>query len=179
MDKYSCQDIVFKLVRLIPNRKALKNSSYLIDKKDSLCFASEFCSTNPAGGIELNEKMFEDHKINRQEFVNELMEELNNVVDPETGEKIVEWVQTREALFKGENTKNFPSILFNLTNDYGVSRNLFTDLVTVNVTHKKISGGHRQKGVFLFDKQMKIVPFCITELYQFIVNCFNENSPSK
>ena len=179
MDKYNCQDVVFKLVRLIPNRKALKKSSYIIDKDNSLCFASEFCSTNPAGGIELNEKMFNKLGINRQKFIDEIIKELDKVVDPVTGAKIVEWAQTRESLFKGNNIFKFPPILFNLKDDYGVNWNLFTDLISVNVTHKKISGGHRRKGVFLFNGQLTSVPSSITELYKFVINFFNENSPGK
>jgi len=179
MDKYSCQDMVFKLVRLIPKRKALKSSSYIIDKNNSLCFASEFCSTNPAGGIELNDEALENQGIVRQDFIDELFAELNNIEDPETGEKVFEWVQTREDLYKGGKIDNFPPIIFNLANDYGVSWNLFTDLVTANVTHKKISGGHRQKGVFLIDKQVNGIPTSIAELYQFIVSHFNESSSDK
>jgi predicted AlkP superfamily phosphohydrolase/phosphomutase len=179
MDKYNCQDIVFKLVRLIPNREALKKSSYIIDKENSLCFASEFCSTNPAGGIELNEKLLKTRDISRHELVNEVIKELNQIVDSTTGEKVVEWVRTRESLFKGKNNHKYPPILFNLKEDYGVNWNLFTDLISVNVTHKKISGGHRKKGVFIFDEPLYQHPMDITKLYSFILKIFYENSPSK
>lgn len=179
MDKYNCHDIFFKMVRFIPNRKVLKKSSYIIDKENSLCFASEFCSTNPAGGIELNEKVLQELGIKSQAFVDELIEDLSKVTDPATGDNIFEWVQTRETLFGGKYIHMFPPIIFNLKEDYGVNWNLFTDLIGVNVTHKKISGGHREKGVFLFDEPLNSFPSNITELYSFILNIFHENSSNK
>ena len=101
------------------------------------------------------------------------------VTDPATGDNIFEWVQTRETLFGGKYIHMFPPIVFNLKEDYGVNWNLFTDLIGVNVTHKKISGGHREKGVFLFDEPLNSFPSNITELHSFILNIFHENSSNK
>lgn len=172
MDKYNCQDVVFKLVRWIPNRKALKKSSYIIDKEQSLCFASEFCSTNPAGGIELNEKAIAKQGLILESFVDDLIKKLRVIKDPATGENIFEWVKKRDSLFHGRHKKEYPPVLFNLREEYGTNWNLFTDLIGVNVTHKKISGGHRKKGVFVFDKPLSRVPENITDLHDFILNHF-------
>lgn len=172
MDKYNCQDIVFKFVRFIPNRKALKKSSYIIDKKQSLCFASEFCSTNPAGGIELNRQAIEKQGLNYDSFVEEVIGSLRKIKDPSTEDTIFDWVDKRDSLFTGKYREKFPPVLFNLKEEYGTNWNLFTELISVNVTHKKISGGHRKKGVFLFDKPVNNTPLQITDLNDFVLSYF-------
>ena len=45
-------------------------------------------------------------------------------------------------------SKYFPDILFKLNEKYGVSWQLYSPLFSINPTHKKISGGHKQYGVF-------------------------------
>ena len=56
------------------------------------------------------------------------------------------------VLFNGEFIERFPDILFEMNPCLGISWNLHTDLFTLNPTHKKISGGHKEDGVLFMNK---------------------------
>lgn len=61
------------------------------------------------------------------------------------------WVKNRESVYTGKYLKQFPDILFSMDHRLGVAWNLHTDLFTINPTHKKISGGHKEYGVLIMN----------------------------
>ena len=144
LSKYGLQDWIYKIAKFVPNRKALKKSTYLINKESSAVSLSNLCGTNPYGGIDIKGDTVEEYEILRDKTINELMD-LNKTI----GETVVKWVKKREEIYRGQYEDRLPDILFELEDDYGVGMDFFTSDITPNYSYKKISGGHKREAVLL------------------------------
>lgn len=147
--EHDLEDWVFRVARLVPNRKALKRSAHIVSWGENLAQASYFAGTNPFGGIEVNREKLDEKAIDYEAFRGALIEEILKLEDPTTGQRIARWARRREDVHKGRCLEVYPDVLFELEDAYGVNWALHTDLVAPNPTHKKISGGHTLEGVFL------------------------------
>ena len=133
---------LYRIGRLIPKRtrKALKKSSYLIDKENSLAWVSDLGGGAPVGGIEINPKFdrsSQEYK-NTAASVLECLEKMNHG----TEEHVVQWAKVREE------NNFYPDVIFELDPHFSVGRSLFCPLVEKNPRHRIISGGHKKEGVF-------------------------------
>ena len=140
------QDWIYKIAKFIPNRKALKKSTYLFNKESSAVSLSNICGTNPFGGIDIKAETKEGYEVLRDRVIKELWG-LNETL----GKDVFKWVKRREELYSGKHEKKIPDIVFELDGEYGVGMDFFTSYVTPNYTHKKISGGHKPEAVLLTD----------------------------
>lgn len=74
------------------------------------------------GAIYVNQKGREPRGIvdpnDREGIITDLKNDLREVVDPETGENIVETVRTREELFHGDHVDEAPDVLLSLSDGY-------------------------------------------------------------
>lgn len=138
------QDWIYRIAKLIPNRKALKKSTYLIDKNSSRVTLSNLCGTNPYGGLDINASTDEEYERLREELINELAG-LNTTL----GLPVVKWVGRREEIYSGKHKDRLPDVLFELDDEYGVGMDMFSPSITRNYTHRKISGGHKREAVLL------------------------------
>jgi len=162
--KLELQDLMYKIAKCVPNKKALRKASYLVDNEKSLAYASGFCSTNPFGGIEVKK----DEKY--EELRSQIIKDLNEYLPEDT----VRWVKRREELYQGEYLDKYPDIVFELNEDYGINWDLFTSLISENYTHRKISGGHRKEGILAVWPKIKKseieIPTSIIAIKDFILN---------
>ncbi len=142
MHEHNLEDYISKIARFVPNAKSIKKGKHITKKSSNLAYASDFNGTNPFGGVCINKDLAEDYEATRQD----VMELLSAAQDK--GKPIVDWIMPREEMFSGPYIDRLPDILFCLKPEYGVNWNLHTREVTVNPTHKKISGGHKEYGVF-------------------------------
>ena len=142
--KLDLQDWIYRIAKFIPNRKALKKSTYLIDSAGSAVTLSNLCGTNPYGGLDIRPGSDGEYEDLREKVIGELMD-LNDSL----GVDAVKWAGKKEDLYSGRNDKRLPDVLFELHEEYGVGMDLFCDLITENFTHKKISGGHKIEAVLL------------------------------
>lgn len=157
MSKHGLQDWIYKVAKFVPYRKALKKSTYLIDKENSSVTLSNLCGTNPYGGFDIKGKTTEEYEKIREGVINELLT-LNDAF----GETIIKWAKKRELIYTGKHEKRLPDIFFELNEEYGVGLDLFAQPITPNYTHGKISGGHKREAVLLVyrndDKIKNIIP---------------------
>jgi predicted AlkP superfamily phosphohydrolase/phosphomutase len=144
LSKYGYQDCIYKIAKFIPHRKALKKSSYLINKEDSFASLSNICGTNPYGGIDIKAASDREYEKLRNNITSELLK-----INEDYSENIVKWVEKREQIYRGRHERMLPDILFELNEEYGVGMDLYTEPITQNYSHKKISGGHKREGVLL------------------------------
>ncbi len=144
LSKYGFQDWIYKIAKLIPNRKALKKSTYLIDKTNSHVTLSNLCGTNPYGGLDIKTATLEEYERLCEELINELMD-LNKTL----GANIVKWARKREDIYSGKYNTSLPDVLFELDEEYGVGMDLYCPYITENFTHRKISGGHKREAVLM------------------------------
>ncbi len=74
------------------------------------------------GAIYVNQEGREPEGIvspeERDDVIERLKEDLSTVVDPETGEEIVETLRSRDELFQGENVGRAPDLLVSLADGY-------------------------------------------------------------
>jgi hypothetical protein len=61
----------------------------------------------------------------------------------------VEFARRREDVFTGSNVDKYPDVVFELREDYGVDRTLFSGLFGKSSTHRKVSGGHSKFGTLM------------------------------
>ena len=144
LTKLGLQDWIYRIAKFIPNRKALKKSTYLIDNTGSAVTLSNICGTNPYGGFDIRAESNEEYERLREKIINELMG-LNGLLSV----NVVKWAGKREEIYSGKNDKRLPDVLFELYGEYGVGMDFFCDFITDNFTHKKISGGHKIEAVLL------------------------------
>jgi predicted AlkP superfamily phosphohydrolase/phosphomutase len=61
----------------------------------------------------------------------------------------MDWVCRREDLYSGPHISQFPDIVFELEDGYGVYWGIHTPLVGTAYEHNLASGGHKKDAVFL------------------------------
>lgn len=180
LSRHDLQDYAWKIARLIPGRRALKKSTYIIDKEKSLCYVSELCGTNPQGGICINPGLCPLDSPQRARLCSEVIDKLLAIEDPATGQRVVRWARRREEMVQGPHAGKFPEIMIELEEAYGVNWSLFAPLVDVNPTHKKLSGGHRPYGVFLAEDASGLTPpKANAELYGLILGTLGIEAKEK
>jgi len=143
MNAHDLEDYISKVAKLVPNAKKIKKGKHITKNEVNKAYASDFTGTNPFGGVCINRDLVDDYEKTR-EAVMGLLSEFS--VD---GVPIFKWIRRREEMFKGSLMERFPDILFCLESKYGVNWGLHTKEITINPTHKKISGGHKEYGILL------------------------------
>jgi len=145
MNDNNLEDYISVVAKFVPNAKALKKGTHITNYNDSMAYGSDFAGTNPFGGICINKQNIDNYEKFRQLLMKELRE-----IEHE-GNKIFTWVRKREDLYSGDMIERYPDILYEMLPKYGTGFSLHTDLITINPTHKKISGGHKKNGVFFIN----------------------------
>jgi predicted AlkP superfamily phosphohydrolase/phosphomutase len=133
---------LYRIGRLFPKRmrKALKKSSYLIDKENSLAWASDMGGGASVGGIVINpkiSKLSQEYK-NTADRILEILEKLN----VESNGRVIQWAKVKEA------DSFFPDVYFELDAHFSIGRSLFCPILENSPRHRIISGGHKKEGVF-------------------------------
>jgi predicted AlkP superfamily phosphohydrolase/phosphomutase len=148
MAQHRIGDLTYTIGRMIPRktRKALKNSSLVIDKFSSNAWASEMGGSTPVGGIEINPERFKRGTMDYSQLVSQIQKIITEF-DLSLEHPVLKWISTSEEYINDEKGY-YPDILFELLEDYSVGRSLFTDIFTLNPRHTLISGGHKPEGVF-------------------------------
>jgi predicted AlkP superfamily phosphohydrolase/phosphomutase len=169
LSKYGFQDWIYKIAKFIPNRKALKKSTYLINREISSVTLSNLCGTNPYGGLDVKAGTKEEYEKLRENVIDNLLN-LNEIFN----NNIIRWAKKREQIYSGKYEERLPDILFELDEEYGVGMDLFTPIITPNYTHKKISGGHKREAVLLRYSNNETVknipcPMSVAGLYEYIL----------
>ncbi|MDH5189865.1 MAG: alkaline phosphatase family protein [Gammaproteobacteria bacterium] len=170
MNDHDLEDYISKVAKLVPNAKALKKGSHITSYSESIAYASDFAGTNPFGGICINKERVDNYELVREKLISELSELCHE------GKKIFKWLKPREALYSGRHIDRYPDILYEMVPQLGTGFSLHTDLVTVNPTHKKVSGGHKANGVFFVNNverwELASSKCKITNMYATILGLF-------
>jgi predicted AlkP superfamily phosphohydrolase/phosphomutase len=158
----------YAVARRIPGRKKLKTSSYAISG-NSPATPSRVFGRNASGGVELSETLDTREKARLADQIINVLEELRD----EDGETVVAWAKKREDVFAGPLLGRFPDVLFKLTNGYGVDFGIFGPLFAADPMHRRISGGHKDTGIFVASlppDKLPNVPTSIGALYATILD---------
>jgi predicted AlkP superfamily phosphohydrolase/phosphomutase len=143
------QDMLPRLARHLPGRRAMHRSVASIDQQSSVARLVELAGISPFGGISLNRDALarkgESYTRTRDSLLQKLMQLRVK------GYPVVNWARKREELCDGAFITRYPDIVFELRSDYGVASNLYVPLVTPDTAHRVISGGHTAQGVLLME----------------------------
>lgn len=143
MNKFGFEDYISTIAKIVPRAKKIKKGEHIVGHSDSLAYLADFGSVNSFGGIFINKSLVDDYDQIRKI----LIEDLSNF--QYKSRKLFRWIKFREQLYNGPYLNKYPDIVFTLDYDFGINWATYTDIITFNYTHKKISGGHREKGVWI------------------------------
>lgn len=159
MQKLDLEDWVYKIAHMIPKekRKSLKSSSFATERDASLAWVSDLGGGTSFSGIEMNRKLIEasgqDYEALRDRLISLLLG-----LKGKRGEQVALYARRREEMFSGTSADKYPDIVFELEDTYGVDRTLYCGTLGMTTTHKKVSGGHAQFGVFMLYGSDRSVP---------------------
>lgn len=145
MHDHDLEDYISKIAKLVPNARELKKGTHITNYSQSMAYAPDFAGTNPFGGIFINKEHVGDYRVFRDQLISEMKEVTHQ------GRKVFKWLRPREELYHGKHINRYPDILYEMVPDIGTGYSTLTDLITVNPTHKKISGGHKENGIFFLN----------------------------
>ena len=176
MNEHNLEDYISVIGKIVPNAQKLKKGKHITKESNNIAYASDFTGTNPFGGICINRSKTSDY----EQFRSQLMEELVSFND--NGNPVFLWLKKREEMFAGKHLNRYPDILFCLKPKYGVNWNLHTKTVTINPTHKKISGGHKENGIFfttLSQNQLMEDSLTIENMFAVLLKYFDIESEKR
>jgi predicted AlkP superfamily phosphohydrolase/phosphomutase len=148
LDRLDLTDYTHRIAKAIPQTRALKKASFLVDESANPIHAPLFAGTNPCGGVNVNEATINDLGMDYESARDAVIAELRELTDPRDGRRLFTWVVRREEVVgTGSSLDRFPDVLYLMEPGYGTAWDLFGDVVGINPTHRKISGGHKVDGV--------------------------------
>ncbi len=141
-----------KLGKLGPISSASKDvymSTASIDMERTKAFLSSFAGPKSYshGGIEVARENLDG--LDYEGLRDGLIGALSDLHDPDTGTHLVEWACRREELYEGPYISQFPDVVFQLEDGYGVYWGIHTPLIGKAYEHNLASGGHKKEAVFL------------------------------
>lgn len=142
------EDWSYVIARWIPKktRKALKKSSFVMDKTSSSAWASEMGGGTPVGGIEINQGRYLKGTPEYTLLTEQILTSLKQVnVDEKI--PVVKWVTSSQNSLNNDKGY-YPDLFFELDENYTTGRSLFTEILTTNPRHTRVSGGHKPQGIF-------------------------------
>ncbi len=160
---------IYSVARRLPNRKSLKYSSFSSQPSRSVAQVSRLFGRNQHSGVDV----FSDTPNNRRRVI----DALDAIEDPQTGEGVFEWIRERDDVLQGSRVDRYPAVLFKLRDGYGVDFGLYGGLFGPDVNHRRISGGHRPNGVFAASWRCE-PPESIEQFYSFVEGLLREHADS-
>lgn len=102
------------------------------------------------GGIYINREQFGDEDL-RGAFRREIVSGLRELLDPDTGTRLVAGIYTREELYSGPASEECPDIVFYVTPGYGLSGGAGPRgrIVAPKRSEPNKQGTHRDEGIVL------------------------------
>lgn len=129
--------------------KGLYMSTASIDMDRTVAYLSSFAGPKsyPHGGIEIRKEGLS--RLQYDEVRDRLIQALSELRHPESGARLMEWIRRREEIYEGPFISQFPDIVFQLKDGYGVYWAIHTPLIGKAYEHNLASGGHKKDAVFL------------------------------
>jgi predicted AlkP superfamily phosphohydrolase/phosphomutase len=129
--------------------KGLYMSTASIDMGRTVAYLSSFAGAKSYshGGIEIVRENLDG--TDYEELRSRLIDDLGRLQNPDTGTDLMDWIRRREDLYLGPHISQFPDLVFELQDGYGVYWGIHTPIVGTAYEHNLASGGHKKDAVFL------------------------------
>ncbi|HLX55829.1 MAG TPA: alkaline phosphatase family protein [Ktedonobacteraceae bacterium] len=138
-----------RIARHLPGRRAMNRLACSIDQQATVARVVDLAGISPFGGIGLNRDALIHNGESYERVRDSICLKLTQL--RVKGYPIVHWVRKREELHAGIFIARYPDIVFELRSDFGVASSLYVPLVTPDMAHRVISGGHTMQGVLLME----------------------------
>jgi predicted AlkP superfamily phosphohydrolase/phosphomutase len=118
----------------------------------SVAFLSSFAGAKSYshGGVEIASGNVGERGY--EELRSQLIKELSELTEPNTGEKLTAWVRRREELYSGQYLSRYPDVVFQLKEGYGAYWDVDSPLIGTAYEHNIAPGGHKKDAVFLMSR---------------------------
>jgi hypothetical protein len=160
--RFALEPHAYRIARKLPGRKSLKQSSFSSDEQSSPARLSRLFGRNQFGGIDLAQDTPE-----MRERVKVIV---RGIIDPATGQGVVDWIKDREEVVEGRSIARYPPVLFRLLEGYGVDYGLYGTAFGPDVNHRRISGGHKDLGVIASSTPLDDRPESIEQMYELVLS---------
>ena len=148
--KIGLGDLRSWLAQRFPRLGESDNPLHCIDSENSLARLVELaCANSSYGGLRLNRELIERKQLDYEQVRESILVGLEQL--SAKGRPVVNWARKREQCYEGKFLDRYPDILFELRNDFGADRSIYSPLITPDSTHRLISGAHSARGVFLLE----------------------------
>jgi predicted AlkP superfamily phosphohydrolase/phosphomutase len=129
--------------------KGVYMSTATIDMERTMAYLSSFAGAKSYshGGIEIVRDNL--NSIDYDGVRDGVIRELSELEEPDTGQELMGWICRREELYSGPYVSQFPDIVFELKDGYGVYWGIHMPLIGTAYEHNLASGGHKKDAVFL------------------------------
>jgi|Deesub1362A_J573_1020465.scaffolds.fasta_scaffold00162_39 predicted AlkP superfamily phosphohydrolase/phosphomutase len=99
-------------------------------------------------GCHFGNLFFNDKLIEGKDFVEEVIDSLTGLKDPETGERVINRLYMRDEVFHGSFLESMPYLFVEPAGDFSFTPGLFRGSVFMDVDHKhENTGGHAIDGI--------------------------------
>jgi predicted AlkP superfamily phosphohydrolase/phosphomutase len=145
------ENVAAKLLRSFPLARKIYISPPSIDWDRTVAYTCDLSGIKAYsyGGIKINNELVQDES-EYNSICDNIINCLNKVEDPVTGEKIVNWALKKENLYEGEYLFKYPDILFQLDEKYGAGWGINVPLFSKSPSHNINPGSHKgESAVFL------------------------------
>jgi predicted AlkP superfamily phosphohydrolase/phosphomutase len=142
IDRHDLSNLAAALLRIYPGGKEWFVSSGHVDweKSEAYLVDQSGIKNYPYGGIQV--KKTTDSRY--EELTDLVVNEIKNITDERTGDRIVNWICKREALYSGDFNSMYPSICFEFNEKYGAGNVIPAELFGKSSTHNIAPGCHKQ-----------------------------------
>lgn len=142
--------IAMRLMHLIPAARRIYTSPLSIDWNKTTAYVSDLSGIKAYtyGGIIIKSENMSDTAY--EEIRSWVIDELSQIKEPDTGERLVKWICRREELYSGEYIFKYPDIIFEFKDGYGAGWEIYGSLLTPCRTHNIQPGSHKADSPVFF-----------------------------
>ena len=139
---YGAGYFLMRLSQKFPIWKKLLASPSAIDWKRTLAYVSDLSTVKSYsyGGIRINREI---KGFDYEELIDQILNILSKIKDPDTSEKLVKWALRREELYRGPYIDEYPEIVLELKEGYGLGWEINGDLFGSGDIHNIQPGAHK------------------------------------
>ena len=163
VNSFGINSSLLRLMHKFPLWKKFFTSASFIDWNQTVAYVSDLSAIKRYSycGIIINRT-----KVNPKQYENlrtKLLEDIKELTEPKSGERLVKWAYRREELYKGEHTSKYPDIILELDGNFGAGWDVGVPITNISQTPNIQPGTHKANSPVLFMSNIERAGFAIRE----------------
>ncbi len=142
--------IAMTLLHLMPAARRVYTAPLSIDWDKTIAYVSDLSGIKAYtyGGIIIKGESLENAAY--EEIRSRLIDELYQIKEPDTSQRLIKWICRREELYSGEYLFKYPDIIFEFKEGYGAGWSVYDSVITPCRTHNICPGSHKADSPVFF-----------------------------